>query len=189
MALFPLPEAVSIQTGRLALREFSEQDVDAIQIYAGDAEVTRYTSFGPNSPEVTAAVLASWIEERERLPRVEWPLAIVNRDDGVLIGGTGLHEVNWESGEAMFGYVLRRSAWGKGYATEAGRAVVDWAFGPFGLRKLVAYCEEEHAASVAVLRKLGFSQEAAVALPRMNGEIRQYLTFVIERGRSPDRHD
>jgi ribosomal-protein-alanine N-acetyltransferase len=91
MALFPLPEAVSIQTGRLALREFSEQDVDAIQIYAGDAEVTRYTSFGPNSPEVTAAVLACWIEERERLPRVEWPLAIVNRDDGVLIGGTGLH--------------------------------------------------------------------------------------------------
>jgi ribosomal-protein-alanine N-acetyltransferase len=175
------PDTLALNTERLILREFRETDVSAVQAYAGDAEVTRYTSFGPNTPEVTAAVLASWSCERERLPRLEWPLAIVRRDDGVLIGGTGLATVNWTAGEAAFGYVLRRSAWGKGYATEAGRAVLDWAFNELALRRLVAHCEEINAASVSVLRKLGFSQEAPVTLPRVNGERRLYLTFVIER--------
>jgi RimJ/RimL family protein N-acetyltransferase len=70
---------------------------------------------------------------------------------------------------------------GHGYATEAGRAGRDWAFNELALQRLVAHCEEVNAASVAVLKKLGFSQEAPVTLPRLNGERRRYLTFVIER--------
>ncbi|NYF77880.1 RimJ/RimL family protein N-acetyltransferase [Granulicella arctica] len=65
-------------------------------------------------------VLASWMEEQHRIPRTEWPLAIVRSDDGALIGGTGIGAVDWKKREAAFGYVLRRSTWGRGYATEAG---------------------------------------------------------------------
>ena len=167
-------------TDRLLLREFESSDADAIQVYAGDAEVTRYTSFGPNTPEQTQEVLANWLSAREHVPRTEWPLAIVRRADSVLIGGTGLGAVNWKSREAAFGYVLRRSAWENGFATEAGRAVRDWAFEKLELRQLTAHCEEANTASLAVLNKLGFSQGASVSLPRVNGEVRRYLTFTVE---------
>jgi ribosomal-protein-alanine N-acetyltransferase len=119
--------SVTLETPRLFLREFTEGDAEAIQVYAGDPEVTRFTSFGPNTPELTDTVLANWIEEQKRSPRTEWPLAIVRQEDGALIGGTGLGAVDWSTGAAIFGYVLRQSAWGQGYVTEAGRAVRDWA--------------------------------------------------------------
>ena len=98
-----------------------------------------------------------------------------------MIGGAGFGMTDWNSGTANFGYVLRRSAWGQGYATEASRAVVGFALYDLGLRRLIARCEPAHAASISVLNKLGFSQDAPVSLPRMNGEMRSYLTLVKER--------
>jgi ribosomal-protein-alanine N-acetyltransferase len=173
--------SVTLETPRLTLREFAEGDAEAIQFYAGDPEVTRFTSWGPNTPDTTAAVLASWLQDRKLSPRTEWTLAIVRKENGILIGSTGFGMTDWNSGTANFGYVLQRSAWGKGYATEASRTVVDLALNELGLRRLIAHCEPAHAASLSVLNKLGFSQDAPVALPRMNGEMRSYLTFVKER--------
>ena len=143
--------------------------------------MTRFTSWGPNTPETTAAVLASWVLDQKVSPRTEYTLAIVRKEDGILIGGAGFGMTDWNSGTANFGYVLRRSAWGRGYATEASRAVVKWALNELGLRRLIAHCEPAHAASLSVLNKLGFSQDAPVSLPRTNGEMRSYLTFVKER--------
>lgn len=113
---------VTLQTPRLILREFTKGDAEAIQVYAGDPEVTSFTSWGPNTPEVTAAVLAGWLKDQKSSPRTECTLAIVRREDGVLIGGAGFGMTDWEMGTTNFGYVLRRSAWGQGYATEASRA-------------------------------------------------------------------
>lgn len=161
-----LLSSVILETPRLLLREFAEGDAEAIQVYAGDPEVTRFTSFGPNTPQVTDTVLTNWIEERKSSPRTEWPLAIVRKEDGALIGGTGLGAVDWSTGAAIFGYVLRQSAWGQGYATEAGLAVRDWAFNKLGLRSLIAHCEPANTASSSVLKKLAFWEGAPVFLPR-----------------------
>ena len=172
---------VTLQTPRLTLSEFRESDAEAVQVYAGDLEVARFTSWGPNTPELTAAVLADWIQEQRGSPRTDCTLAIVRREDGVVIGGTGFGTMDWSTGTANFGYVLRQSAWGEGYATEAGRAVSDWDLGELGLRKLVTHCEPANAASAHVLRKIGFEQqEGLVSLPRTSGEVREYLTFVRE---------
>lgn len=182
MATPPEFSHVLLQTPRLSLREFMDGDAEAIQVYAGDPEVTRCTSWGPNTPEATAAVLAGWLQEQRISPRTECTLAIVRKEDGVLIGGTGFGMADWNTGTANFGYVLRRSAWGEGYATEAGRAVSEWALGELGLRRLMAHCEPANAASAHVLGKIGFErQEGLVSLPRTNGEVREYWTFVRER--------
>lgn len=181
MSTPPTFSSVTLETPRLTLREFADGDAEAIQIYAGDPEVTRFTSWGPNTPETTAAVLASWLLDQKVSPRTECTLAIVRKEDGILIGGVGFGMTDWNSGTANFGYVLQRSAWGKGYATEASRAVVDLALNELGLRRLIAHCEPAHAASLSVLNQLGFSQDAPVSLPRTNGEMRSYLTFVKER--------
>lgn len=150
---------VFLMTPRLVLREFRASDQAAIQEYAGDSEVTRFTRWSPNTPEMTAAVLGTWLEEKNRTPRVEWPVAIVRHSDGSLIGGTGIRLVDWQVGTAMFGYVLQRAAWGCGFTTEAGSAIVDWAFGQLRLNRLIAHCEPPNEASLHVLNKLGFRQE------------------------------
>ena len=181
MSAPPSFSSVTLKTPRLTLREFAKGDAAAMQAYAGDPEVTRFTSWGPNTPETTAAVLASWLLDQKASPRTECTLAIVRQEDGILIGGTGFGMTDWNVGTANFGYVLQRSAWGQGYATEASRAVVNWAFNELSLHRLVAHCEPAHAASLSVLNKLGFRQETTVSLPRMNGEMRSYLTLVLER--------
>jgi ribosomal-protein-alanine N-acetyltransferase len=181
MSMPPSFASVTLETPRLILREFKEGDAEAIQVYAGDPEVTRFTSWGPNTPETTAAVLASWLLDQRVSPRTECTLAIVRNEDRILIGGVGFGMTDWNSGTGNFGYVLRRSAWGQGYATEASRAVVDFALNDLGLRRLIAHCEPAHAASLSVLNKLGFTQDAPASLPRMNGEMRSYLTFAKER--------
>ena len=182
MSTFPELRQVTFQTPRLTLREFRESDAEAIQVYAGDPEVTRFTSWGPNTPEVSAAVLAGWLQEQRSSPRTDCTLAIVRREDGVVIGGTGFGMTDWSTGTANFGYVLRQSAWGEGYATEAARAVSDWALDELGLLRLVAHCESANTASAHVLGKIGFErQEGLVSLPRTSGEVREYLTFVRER--------
>jgi [ribosomal protein S5]-alanine N-acetyltransferase len=182
MSTPPELRQITLQTPRLTLREFMESDAEAIQVYAGDPEVTRFTSWGPNTPEATATVLVGWIQEQRISPRTECTLALVRSVDGVLIGGAGFGMTDWSTGTANFGYVLRRAAWGQGYATEAGRVVSDWALGELGLRRLMAHCEPANVASAHVLGKLGFErQEGLVSLPRTNGEVREYWTFVRER--------
>ena len=79
----------------------------------------------------------------------------MHREDSVLIGGVGFGMTDWNTRSANFGYVLQKSAWGQGYATEAGRAVSDWALHKLGLCRLVAHCEPAHIASLKVLKKLG----------------------------------
>ena len=86
------------------------------------------------------------------------PLLIFAHDRGrapELIGGVGLHPD--DRGELEIGYWLTPSAWGRGYATEAGRAVVDMARHALGRRRLVSGHFVDNPASGRVLRKLGFA--------------------------------
>ena len=124
--------------------------------YSNDAEVTRYMGWPRHrSPDDTRLFLE--FSETEWKDRGVGPYVIESREDGRLIGSTGL-EV-----ETLFraaaGYVLARSEWGRGYATEALRAMVGLA-PTLGLRRLHALCHPDHRASWRVLEKCGFEREA-----------------------------
>lgn len=133
----------------------------------------------PGWPE-DAPALARAIAHREvafRLARLPWPYTVEHAEawlgaehgpddvpllifahDGdapELIGGTGLHP---QGKELEIGYWLTPSAWGRGYATEAGRAVVDMARHALGRKRLVSGHFLDNPASGRVLRKLGFEQ-------------------------------
>jgi RimJ/RimL family protein N-acetyltransferase len=106
------------------------------------------------------------------------PLLIFAHDRGEapeLIGGVGLHPVG---NDTEIGYWLTPSAWGRGYATEAGRAVVDMARHALGRRRLVSGHFVDNPASGRVLRKLGFAPtgvEKRQCLAR--GEVVDCATF------------
>jgi RimJ/RimL family protein N-acetyltransferase len=153
------------ETPRLVIRRPDLRDAAAIfERYAADPDVTRYVGW-PRHQSVgdTEGFLAFSDAVWDRWPA--GPYLILSRDDGKLLGGTGL---DFETPyRAATGYVLARDAWGQGYATEALNAMVDIASST-GVRRLYAICHHEHRASWRVLEKCGFERE---------GTLRSYVTF------------
>lgn len=146
-----------LETARLLLRRPRLQDADAIFArYAADAEVTRYLAWPRHeSIDLTRAFLEFSDVQWRRGPA--GPYLIEGRDDGVVLGSTGLE---FEDPEIVTtGYVLARDAWGKGYATEALGAVVDVAR-DLGVASVYALCHVDHQPSWRVLEKGGFTREA-----------------------------
>jgi RimJ/RimL family protein N-acetyltransferase len=146
-----------IETERLLLRRPERRDASAIfERYASDPEVTRFLGW-PRHRAIadTRAFLAFSDDEWQRWPA--GPYLIESRADGTLVGGSGL---GFETpNRAVTGYVLAKDAWGRGYATEALRAMVDLA-PQVGVQRLYALCHPDHRASSHVLEKGGFTREA-----------------------------
>jgi RimJ/RimL family protein N-acetyltransferase len=88
-----------------------------------------------------------------------WP--VIERESGALIGEAGLFPLTPGGGEISLGYAFGPRHWGRGYATEAARAVLAEAFGPLGLQRVVAITRDANAGSRNVLRKLGFRAEGS----------------------------
>jgi RimJ/RimL family protein N-acetyltransferase len=81
-------------------------------------------------------------------------LAVAEREGGRVVGEAGLQVL--EAGpDIELGYTLRHAAWGRGYATEAARAVLYWAFAGLRLERVVAVADPANETSLHVLDKLG----------------------------------
>ena len=142
-----------IETARLILRKPEPTDAQAIfDRYSSDPEVTRLVGW----PRHTSIDSTRAFLEYSDSTWAQWPVgpfAIESRENGCLLGGTGL---GFESSDcAMTGYVLARDAWGNGYATEALGAMVELARN-LGVVRLYALCHPENSASWRVLEKAGF---------------------------------
>jgi RimJ/RimL family protein N-acetyltransferase len=166
---------VFLETARLILRQFTEDDARLLFELDNDPEVTRYVG-----PRRLFEVEAYRADIRDRfLPyyaRYEglgfW--AAVEKASGEFLGWFCLRpgldyrfakEAGFQEGEVELGYRLRRSAWGKGYATEGSRAVVRNALaGPAPVR-VVASALVPNRASTRVMEKLGMGRLREFALP------------------------
>ncbi|MCX6543937.1 MAG: GNAT family protein [Acidobacteria bacterium] len=148
---------VRVETSRLAFSPPTASDAgDVFNRYAGDVEVTRYLGWPTHrSVTDTEAFIAFSADQWER--DGAGPYLIRALDDGRLIGSTGL--ALEAGGAAMTGYVLAKDAWGKGYATEALRAMVEVASG-ISVVRIYALCHPQHRASWHVLEKCGFQRDA-----------------------------
>jgi RimJ/RimL family protein N-acetyltransferase len=177
-----MTQAVSLETPRLVLREFSEDDATAVHAYASDAEVVRYLDWGPNTREDTARFLVTARAARDAGPRTTYHLAIVLKTAEHLVGGCRIEIRNPANGNGDLGYVLHRQAWGHGYATEATRALLAFGFGRLALHRIWATCDVENQASVRVLEKIGMGREGHLRHNvRRKGEWRDsYLYATVE---------
>jgi ribosomal-protein-alanine N-acetyltransferase len=149
-------EIERIETDRLVLRRPRTDDAESIFArYASNPEVMRLLGWPRHrSPAATRRFLEFSDTEWTRWPA--GPYLIESRENGTLLGGTAFgFETPYR---AQMGYVLAKDAWGKGYATEALRALTDVA-AQIGLRRIYALCHTEHPASVRVLEKCGFIRE------------------------------
>jgi ribosomal-protein-alanine N-acetyltransferase len=149
----------AIQTSRLTFREFTVDDYDAVHVYASDPEVTRYTAFGPNTPEQTMEFLQLVSDEPSQTDRANYTFALIHRETNKLIGSCGLMRTDTNGPQYSFGYALHKDWWGQGLASEATAALVKFGFDELRAHRLWAHVFLGNTASERLLQKLGFRYE------------------------------
>jgi [ribosomal protein S5]-alanine N-acetyltransferase len=147
-------------TGRVVvLREFREDDAAASLAIVGDDRVTQWLSY--DSRDLTAAkeMINGAMERAQLEPRTEYYLAMTTPDDDFLgFARLGLNGVK----AGKLGYAVRADQWGKGYATDAARTMIDFGFDKLGLHRISAAIAPDNAASITVAERLGMKREGII---------------------------
>jgi RimJ/RimL family protein N-acetyltransferase len=154
-----------IQTPRLVLRPMAPADWPAIWRYMSDEVVTRWLPEG-RLDEAQAQAFA-----QENAGRSARALAVIERETGQLVGHMVFHPWFVRATHEL-GWVISSGHQGRGYATEAARALMEFAFCTLRSHRVVATCQPENAASWRVMEKLGMRREAHFrqALHQESGE-------------------
>ena len=146
-----------LTTERLVLRPWRVEDAEAAVAVYGDQEIARWLSPALDrigDPDSMRLVLEQWIAEDARMapPRGRW--AIERREDQGLIGGAILLPLPPRGEDLELGWQLHRDAWGKGYATEAGRALAHRAFS-HGVDEIFSVVRPANARAASTARRIG----------------------------------
>ncbi|SCF07982.1 GNAT family N-acetyltransferase [Micromonospora mirobrigensis] len=151
----------TLHTTRLTLRPFTDADADGLFALQSNAHVLRYWDSPPWTEPARAerflAVCRRMAEEGTGAR-----LAVDRVSDGAFIGWCTLHRWNPEFRSASLGYCFTETSWGHGYATEAARALLGWAFDTLDLNRVQAEADTRNLASGRVLEKLGFVREGTL---------------------------
>lgn len=151
----------TLRTARLRLRPFVDEDADALYELHSDAFVLRYWDAPPwTNPERAGRFIATCRRLAEEGSGAR--PAIERVSDGRFLGWCGLIRWNPVYRSASLGYCLGEAAWGRGYATEAAGALLEWAFDTLDLNRVQAETDTRNAASARVLEKLGFRREGTL---------------------------
>ncbi len=148
-----------LTTKRLVLREFEEEDWQAVLAYQSHPLYLRYNPWTHRTEQDVRAFVQMFLAQREDRPRTKFQLAITLAPGGQLIGNAGIRTKTPDALEADIGYELDPSHWGRGYATEAAQALLAFGFRELKLHRVWAWCIAENTASAHVLEKIGMRQE------------------------------
>ena len=168
-----------IETERLLLRGWREEDIEPYARMCADPEVMRFIGDGSTlTPEQSEEQIGFFVRRWEERGFGLW--AAEERATGVLAGFVGLnHQEDWAEGphKTEVGWRLGRQFWGRGLATEGARASVGYGLRKIGLERIISIIQPENAASRRVAEKAGLT---------LGGETRwrgvDVLWYTIERG-------
>ncbi|HSS90233.1 MAG TPA: GNAT family N-acetyltransferase [Streptosporangiaceae bacterium] len=150
---------VFLETRRLVLRRFTMADVDNLVSLDADPDVMHFVTGGIRTArdEIENEILPEFLGYYEQFQGYGF-WAAIEKGTGEFLGWFHFRPREEAGpGEAELGYRLRKSAWGKGYATEGSRALISKGFTDFGVRRVVAETMVVHAASRRVMEKAGLT--------------------------------
>jgi RimJ/RimL family protein N-acetyltransferase len=150
---------MQLVTERLLLREFEPDDWRDVMNYQIDPLYLRYVPWTERAEADVRNFVGMFLHWREERPRYRYQVAIVLRESGKLIGNCGVRSSPARPWEGEMGYELDDRYWGKGYATEAGEAMLGFAFSEMQLHRVFANCIAENIGSERVMQKLGMRFE------------------------------
>ena len=171
------------ESERLGARRWDANDAAAAFAIYSDPRVTRY--IGDGSPRATLEAqresLARTIARCEALGGTMGAFALVEKATGALLGMVALQPLPG-SPELEVGWHLAHAAWGKGYATEAGRAALAYAREALGATRVLAVVQPPNEASLKVARRLGMAHEGRT--DRFYGRSLELFSIELAPGRT-----
>jgi [ribosomal protein S5]-alanine N-acetyltransferase len=155
--------ALPVETDRLRLRSLEEGDADRLFEIYGDAATMRHVGrTGRPVVDLAAAQRAVETLRHNEMAHGFSLWAIDELDGEALVGVAGLALVDGAGPEVEAAYILRRDRWGRGYANEVLRAVLEVGHEQLGLERIVALADVENDASRRVMEKAGMSPDGTV---------------------------
>jgi RimJ/RimL family protein N-acetyltransferase len=151
---------VTLETPRLFLREFREEDLDSYAAICADQEVVRHIGEGkPLTRVETWQHMATMVGHWHLRGYGMW--AVEERESGALIGRVGFwNPEGWPGFE--LGWMLGRTYWGHGLATEGARVALDYAFSRLEQTRVISLIRSENMRSIRVAERLGERYEGTV---------------------------
>ncbi|MCX8534384.1 GNAT family N-acetyltransferase [Chryseobacterium luquanense] len=159
---------IYLETKRLILRKFEEADYERLFLLDSDPEVMKYIGMPVLSKVEESKKVVKMIMQQYKdngLGR----LAVIEKESGLLIGWSGIKlntsEVNGYHNFYELGYRFLPETWGKGYATESGKASLNYGFNDLKAEIVYAYAHSGNLASNHILTKLGFEKTGEFTEP------------------------
>ncbi|MBD2613091.1 MAG: GNAT family N-acetyltransferase [Nostoc sp. ZfuVER08] len=148
-----------IETNRLLMREFIEADWQAVFTYQSNPLYLLYSHWTHRTQNDVCQFVQMFINQQTEEPRTKFQLAIILKQENILIGNCGIRINNSELRKANIGYEINPHYWGQGYATEAAQTIVKFGFEELKMHHLWSWCVAENIASLRVLEKIGMHRE------------------------------
>lgn len=156
-----------LETERLLLRRPVPADVEVAGVLLGDPEVMHFLGGETVPADAVSTVIQKWIDDWDTYRAGKF--VVERREDGAFLGRVGLNffdTATWNRSTAPdaqpeLGWAIVREHWGKGYATEAARAVREWARVP----RLISLIDPTNVRSARVAERLGARPTETVCLP------------------------
>ena len=167
-----------IKTYRLLLRRFLLEDAEQVEYLAGNYNVSKTTLNIPYPYSIE--MVEEWIKVHTKIDTdgVDDVFAVINVKTNELIGAVGLLEIN--NKHAQIGYWIGEPFWGKGYCTEATKALIHYAFTDLNLTKLLAEHIDSNSASGRIMLKSGMHHVKSVTKENRFGDLVAIETYEIK---------
>ncbi|MGE7625022.1 GNAT family N-acetyltransferase [Viridibacillus sp. NPDC096237] len=150
-----------LHTKRLFLREMKESDSSRLFKIWSDPDVIKFMNISSFTDEKQAKVMINFLNELA-LENKAARYSIIELNSNEIIGSCGYNTVDFENEKAEIGYDFAKEFWGKGYASEAINALLDYAFFNLELNRIEAKVEPENINSIKVLQRLNFVFEGTL---------------------------
>jgi RimJ/RimL family protein N-acetyltransferase len=169
-----------LRTGRLVIRRFGAKDIEVLAAYRADADVARYQSWDAYGRAQAESLVADMSTIHPGVPGQWFQFAVADRWTDELLGDTAMRVDPEDGSHAELGFTFAPAHGGQGYATEAVRATIDYAFERLGVDVVVAVTDARNAPAIALLDRIGM-MHVSTARVEFKGEWCDELTYELRR--------
>lgn len=179
---------MAYQSKRLIIRPLSSSDVVAIHSLHTKPEVDEFNTLGiPKDFAETEEIVDSWIKKENQTPIEQYTFVIETQNSKDFVGIMALGMSNAKYNKAEIWYKLMPTFWGNGYATEAIKWLLEFAFEELHLHRVEAGCAVDNEGSIRVLEKIGMLKEGRKreVLPLKRGWSDNYIYAILKEDKRP----
>jgi ribosomal-protein-alanine N-acetyltransferase len=181
-----------IQTERLILRDVRESDLPVLLAQAVEPEARRGILAYQADERYNRVCLMAAIQWTSVANRQNYTLSVLRKEDGALVGNCSIAHVKPESIEAALGWHYGKRFWGRGYGTEAARALLYIGFEIGKVAEIYADCFDDNIGSIRIMQKIGMKSGRNLALFNQirgwsYGEQRPTVRYTISRNEWMER--